>query len=349
MIPLPVRPGRSTATLQQTRENYRESYHFTEMGECILAGRSIAADLGATHRFAWWLAGAGFGVLAFGLGGGWWLASRALRPVENISLAASRISEGNLSERINIADTDSELGQLASLLNSTFARLDASFAQQKQFTADAAHELRTPLAVIISEAQTTLARERTAPEYSETVETCLDAAQEMRRLTQYLLELSRLDAGQDKLVRTSFDLSERGRFCGGLLAPLARQKNITMHFDGPPVTAVGDPDRISQVITNLLANAIHYNSEGGEIWFSASQQGEWTVFTVTDTGFGISAEDLPHIFERFYRADRSRSQANGRSGLGLAIARAIVSAHGGEIEVTSKLEEGTTFTVRMPG
>ena len=123
----------------------------------------------AMRRFKLWLLAAGGTVLAFGLGGGWWLTSRAMRPVDDISVAASRIAEGNLSERIDVAETDSELGRLASVLNSTFARLEAAFAQQTQFTADASHELRTPLAVIISEARTTLARARSAAEYRESI------------------------------------------------------------------------------------------------------------------------------------------------------------------------------------
>ena len=142
-------------------------------------GQSITADLKAINGFAWWLLAAGGGVLLLGLGGGWYVAGRAIRPVEDISATASRISAGNLSERISVAEADNELGRLARILNSTFARLEAAFAQQKQFTADASHELRTPLAVLISEAQTALARKRDAAEYRETVEawaeTCCEA------------------------------------------------------------------------------------------------------------------------------------------------------------------------------
>src|SRR5438105_8715781 len=178
-VPVPEHPG-DTLTHTRMRETWREAFHFTEMGDCILAGRSIGADLLAMHRFSLWLLAAGGSVLAFGLGGGWWLTTRAIRPVERISAAASRISGGNLSERIDGAAADNELGRLAGVLNSTFARLETAFAQQKQFTADASHELRTPLAILISEAQTTLARERTAAEYREAVEACLDNAQQMR-------------------------------------------------------------------------------------------------------------------------------------------------------------------------
>src|SRR6266404_5047226 len=247
------------------REACREAFHFTEMGDCVLAGRNITADVKALGRFAWWLLAAGGTVLAFGLGGGWWLTTSAIRPVEEISAAASRISAGNLSERISGADTDNELGRLAGVLNSTFTRLEAAFAQQKQFTADASHELRTPLAVLISEAQTALARERSAAEYRETVAACLDTAQQMRRLTESLLQLARFDAGQELLQRSPFDLAETARATVDLLRPLAADRQIRVHCELAPAPIQGDEESVRQVITNLLTNAIQYNRDGGQI------------------------------------------------------------------------------------
>lgn len=344
---LPDRP-KDTLTRIRMRDSFREAFHFTELGDCVLAGRNVTGDLRALHRFAFWLLAAGGTVLGFGLGGGWWLTSRAIRPVEEISAAASRISAGNLSERISVTDGDNELGRLAGVLNSTFTRLEAAFAQQTQFTADASHELRTPLAVLISEAQTALARERTSAEYRETVEACLDTAQQMRRLTESLLELVRFDAGQTPIEHGHFDLSETTRTCAELIHPLAAERGIKIECDLAPAQAVGDADRISQVIRNLLSNAIQYNKAQGEIRVSTRTENDATVLTVADTGTGIAPEDLPHIFERFYRADKSRARANGRFGLGLAICKAIVDAHGGSIEVSSQPDAGTTFTVRLP-
>ena len=344
-------PGRLEADTRihiHMRDAFREAVQFSDVGECILAGRRITADLDALRRFACWLVAAGAVVLGLGLGGGWWVASRAIRPVEDISVAASRISAGSLSERINVADTDSELGRLAGVLNSTFARLEASFAQQKQFTADASHELRTPIAVLISEAQTALARERTAAEYRETVEGCLDTAQQMRRLTHSLLELARYDAGQEPLERSPFDLAERARACLELVDPLARERGLQIHGDLLPAETLGDVDRLGQVIINLLTNAIYYNRPHGEIRVRTHLENGAAILTVADTGQGIAAEDLPHIFERFYRADKSRARAEGRSGLGLAIGKAIVTAHGGSLEVSSQPGVGTTFTVKLP-
>ena len=348
-VPLPERPDRDTRTHTRTRQQYRETYHFTEVGDCVLAGRSIAVDLSSLHRFAWWLLAAGSTVLAFGLGGGWWLTTRAIRPVEEISAAASRISAGNLSERIRTADPDNELGQLAGVLNSTFARLEAAFEQQKQFTADASHELRTPLAVIISEAQTTLARERGAAEYRETVEACLNAAQQMRRLTESLLDLARFDAGHEPIERASIDVAAVARVCVERIRPLAAGRGIRIHCDLQSAETVGNTERIDQVITNLLANAIHYNKPEGEIQVCTRADIGAAILTVADTGVGIDADDIPHLFERFYRADKSRTRSDGRSGLGLAMCKAIVDAHGGSIEVASQPDVGTTFTVRLAG
>jgi len=348
-VPLPQRlDNTDTRTYARTRDGYREAFHFTELADCVLAGRSISTHLDAMRRFKFWLLAAGSTVLAFGLGGGWWLTSRAMRPVDDISVAASRISEGNLSERINVADTDSELGRLASVLNSTFARLEAAFAQQTQFTADASHELRTPLAVIISEAQTTLARERGAAEYRESIAVCLDAAQQMKRLAESLLQLARFDAGQEPIRRSAVDLAENVRVGVGRIGPLAKERDIKIHCALGPARTFGDTDRLDQLITNLLTNAIHYNKPNGEIHVSTRSENGGAVLTVTDSGQGIAAEDVPYVFERFYRADKSRSRAEGRSGLGLAICKAIVDSHGGTIEASSELGAGTTITVRLP-
>ena len=160
-------------------------------------------------------------MLVLGLAGGWWVATRAIRPIEAISATAVKIAGGDLSQRINAADTDSELGRLAGVLNSTFARLEAAFAQQARFTSDASHELRTPVSVILSQTQTALSRERPAAEYREALEACQRAAQRMRNLTESLLELARLDAGQEPMKQERFDLLRVARECVEMVRPLA--------------------------------------------------------------------------------------------------------------------------------
>ena len=347
-LTIPPRLSDDIESRTRTRGTFREMFHFTEPGDCMLVGRDIAAELDGMQRYTGWLFAAGGAVLALGLGGGWRLATRALKPVEDISVAANRIAAGNLAERISVSETDDELGRLAGVLNSTFSRLEAVFAQQRQFTADASHELRTPLAVLISETQTTLARERTAEEYREAVETCLETAQQMRRLSESLLEIARFDVGQEMLCREPVDLAGEARHCAELLKTIAAELGVEIECDLAPTVCTGDPARIRQVITNLIANAIHHNRENGRVRVVTSQEDDSGCVSISDTGPGIADEDLPHIFERFYRADRARGRASGRSGLGLAICRSIVSAHGGLIEVTSQQGTGTTFAVRLP-
>lgn len=339
----PSGPGRQTL---QMRGLYRESVLFTPPGETVLAGRSIAPELSELRRTALVLTVVGAGILLLGLAGGWWLASRAIRPIEDISATAVKISGGDLSQRINIGETESELGRLASVLNSTFARLDAAFAQQQQFTSDAAHELRTPVSVMLTQTQTSLNRERSAVEYRETLESCQRAAQRMRRLIESLLELARLDAGQQQMKHLRFDLAQTVRDCVTLVEPIAESRHVKIICEAPPLECVGDSERLGQVITNLLTNAITYNKENGEVRVHGETRNGSVILTVSDTGMGISAKDLPHVFDRFYRADNSRT--SGNTGLGLAISKAIVEAHSGVIEVSSQPEVGTVFTVRLP-
>jgi two-component system OmpR family sensor kinase len=328
-------------------ENFRETFQVLP-GEHITVGCSIAPELKEIRRTALNLTAMGGLILLVGLAGGWWLVGRAIRPIEDISATAVKISAGDLSQRIDIAETESELGQLASVLNSTFARLEAAFAQQQQFTSDAAHELRTPVSVMLTQTQTALNRERSGAEYRETLEACQRASQRMRKLIESLLELARLDAGQEILKRLRFDLSPMANDCVELVRPLANELGVKILSELASLEITGDAGRLAQVVTNLLTNAIQYNRPGGAVRVKLELQGSLAVLTVSDTGPGILIEDLPHVFERFYRGDKSRTVANGNAGLGLAISKAIVEAHGGTIGVSSQPDVGTTFTIRLP-
>jgi two-component system, OmpR family, sensor kinase len=346
--PGPSEPGPPPLPGMRTRGQLREVFRVMPLGESILVGRSMAPDLAAMQRLALWLMAAGSAVLLLGLAGGWWVATRAIRPIEDISATAVKIARGDLSQRINAADTDSELGRLAGVLNSTFARLEAAFAQQARFTSDASHELRTPVSVILMQTQTALSRERSSSDYRDTLEACQRAARRMKALTESLLELARLDAGQEPMKREAFDFPRVARECVEMVRPLAAERGIQIHCDVPPLQCLGDAGRIGQVVTNLLSNAIYFNRERGEVRLSARAQDGAVLLVVADTGQGIPAEDVPHLFERFYRADKSRSRIQGRNGLGLAICKAIMDAHGGSIEVSSQPGVGSTFTVRLP-
>ena len=333
--------------LVQIIREHREILESVPSGEFIRVGCSITPELKELRRTALNLTAVGGWILLVGLAGGWWFVSRAIKPIDDISAAAVKISAGDLSQRINVAEAESELGKLASVLNSTFARLDAAFAQQKQFASDAAHELRTPVTVILTQTQTALNRERTAPEYRETVEACQRAAQRMRKLIHALLELARLDAGQEEMKRLRFDFSSVVNECVALIKPIAEERGVKVVSELAPLEITGDSERLAQVVTNLFTNAIQYNKAGGEVRVKLASQGGLAILVVSDTGNGIPAEDLQHIFGRFYRGDKSRTGEN--AGLGLAISKAIVEAHGGVIEVSSAENAGTTFTVRLPG
>ena len=342
----PARPGADEHPAPIMAGTFRQLYHFAPPGEVVAAGHSLMPELKELRKTAWTLVVVGGSILLVGLAGGWWLATRAIRPIRNISDTAAKISAGDLSQRINAADRESELGELASVLNSTFARLEAAFAQQKQFASDAAHELRTPVSVLLTQTQSVLNRERSSAEYRQSLEACHRAAQRMRRLIESLLELARLDAGQEKMKPSRFSLSDLIKERVQEILPLAEPRGIKIDCDLPDVECSGDSERLGQVITNLLTNAVHYNRGEGKIAVDVSAQIGTIVVGIADTGEGIAADELPNLFKRFYRADKSRT--DGRSGLGLAISKAIVEAHGGSIAVASELEKGTRFEIRLP-
>jgi len=347
-VKLPDSPATQPAHVLRTRGTNRELIQFVPSGRCILVGTSLQPALAELHRLAAALAFIGCAIVITGFAVGWWLATRALRPIAEISRAAQEIAAGDLAKRINASETESELGQLATVLNSTFARLEAAFAQQQQFTSDAAHELRTPVSVILTQIQSTLNKERSGAEYRETLEACQRAAQRMRRLIESLLELARFDAGAAQLKQLPFDLAAVARDCTALVQPLAEERGVMILNESSAANCQGDPERIGQVVTNLLTNAVNYNRRGGEVWVRARSSNSHAELSVADNGPGIPAEHLPKIFDRFYRADTVRTSSAGRTGLGLAICKAIVETHGGSIAVVNRTGGGTEFTVRLP-
>jgi two-component system, OmpR family, sensor kinase len=341
-------PGGRPEPIVRQQGEYREVVRQLFGGHNILVGRSIASDVASLHEKEGMVALVGVAVLAAGLLGGHFFARRVIRPIEEISATAADISLSNLSRRIDVIGTETELTGLARTLNQMFDRIESAFSQQVRFTADASHELRTPVAVILSHAELALDKPRPVEELRETIETCRRSALRMRSLIESLLTLARFDSGEVKIESRSFDVMRTVGDGIALVRPLADKRRITFQINLSPATATGDPDRIAQVVTNLLTNAIRYNQDQGVVTVTLQSLPAETVLTVSDTGIGIPPEHLAHIFERFYRVDNARSRKDGGVGLGLAICKSIVTAHGGQISVSSHLNRGTKFEVRLP-
>jgi len=280
--------------------------------------------------------------------GGIFLAGRALRPVDRITRAAQTISAHDLSRRLNLDLPDDELGRLARTFDGMIARLDEAFRRQRRFTADASHELRTPLTVIKGDLSLALARPRDAQYYRQVLVEVDEEVDRMNRLVERLLTLARADAEGLPLHRQPVNLSLLLAEIVEQAHPLAQAKGLELTAQiASDLTAEVDPDAITEVVFNLLDNAIKY-TPAGRVRLSAHLEGDGIRIAVSDSGPGISAEHLPHLFEPFYRVDRARSRELGGVGLGLTIARELVRAHGGDITVHSVPGEGSTFTVRLP-
>lgn len=348
-VGVPSRPAANVPKQgERTRGWLREAFTFTPPGECLLVGRSIAGELAALREYGRWLAAISGAVLCVGLAVGWWIARRATRPVGIIISTARRIAQGELSERIPVREKNSELGRLSTALNETFAQLEESFARQSRFTADAAHELRTPVAIILAQAQRALTRERDAATYRQTLEACVDGARRLNRLTESLLELAIYDAEAEALNLGMCDLGGIARETAAALEPLASERQIALSYDLSLAPCRADSGRIAQVILNCLTNALDHTPAGGRITLRSGVETDQAIFSISDTGCGIGPEHLPRLFDRFYRADDSRDRHTGGAGLGLAICKAIADAHHAKLEVASTPGQGSTFTLRIP-
>jgi signal transduction histidine kinase len=306
--------------------------------------------------------------LALAAAGGYWLASRAMRPVSDITRTARNISETDLSRRLNNPRQD-EIGELAGTFDQMLGRLQSAFERQRQFTADASHELRTPLTIINLEVHRSLARPRPPGDYMKALEVIQVENEYMTHLVEDLLVLARADAGQANLQEEGLDLSDLALEVAERLEPLAEQQGIhLLTGDLPEIPVQGDRHYLTQMLANLVENAIKYTAGKGdtvrvETGFEAVASAKWAWLRVSDNGSGIAPEDLPRLFDRFYQADRSRTAAlvgtaNSSltagedpvrgSGLGLSIVKWVVEAHRGTIAVESQPGKGATFEVRLP-
>jgi signal transduction histidine kinase len=230
------------------------------------------------------------------------------------------------------------------------ARLERSFAEVRRFTADASHELRTPLTALRTEVEVALGKSLSPAEHQQLLGNLLEELVRMSRLTDQLLTLSRRDAGVEQFEPVPLDLAELAANVVEAMRPLAESRGVQLRLEAAgPVPVEGDAGRLRQVVINVLDNALKYTPGGGRVTVRVERRDRGGFVTVEDTGSGIAAEHLPQVFERFYRVDRARSRAEGGAGLGLSIARSIVTAHGGTIDLTSTPGLGTVCTVTLPG
>lgn len=290
-------------------------------------------------------------VVALGLAGygGWMLAGRALRPVDRVTEAARLISATNLKERVEVPPTDDELSRLACTFNQMIARLDEAFDRERRFTDDASHELRTPLAVLRSEIEIALRRERSNEEYKGALQRMLDEILRLNNLVDDVLMLARSDAGL-MLEREEIRLDQVAHEVTEFIRPLAEERGIQIECSPSshrPVL-VGDARRLKQLSLNLIENALKFTPAGGRVDVSVAGEGGEAVLRIRDSGVGIQPQDLPRVFDRFFRRGQQVDQGKGGVGLGLAICKWIAEAHGGRIEMESTPGQGTQVTVRLP-
>ena len=280
------------------------------------------------------------------------IAGRAFQPVGQMINEVKAITDGrSLHRRLPIDESNEEMARLGITLNEMMERLEKSFSALRRFTADASHELKTPLAVLRADVERSMSGASTRAERMVALEEALHETTRMADLVESLLTLARADEGRFDLHRERVELEPLAREVYETASILAEPAGLTVTMAEPARVAVfGDGARLRQLFLNLTTNAIKYTPRGGSVEISLTSYEHTAAFAVRDTGIGISASDLPHIFERFYRADRARSRGTERSGfgLGLAISQWIAEAHGGSISVRSRYGRGSTFTVTLP-
>jgi len=281
---------------------------------------------------------------------GYWLSRKALAPVDALTRTARNISGHNLSSRLQKLETGDELQRLSDTLNEMLARIESAFLRVTQFTADASHELRTPVALIRTEAELALRRSRDENEYREALQHILQESDRTTKLIEELLTLARADSGREALDMRPIDLlpALREVAAGWRQVAALRSLRFEEHFAAESLRVLGDESALRRVVGVLLDNAFKYTSAPGAVTLSVEQKDSEALIRVEDTGIGIAGEDQPRIFERFYRVDKARSRNLGGSGLGLAIAQWIVQLHRGSITVESKLGSGSLFQVKIP-
>ncbi len=288
-------------------------------------------------------------VLVIGGLGGWFLARKSLSPIAYITERARRITASNLAERLKLGKSGDELDHLITTLNDMISRLEDSFKRISQFTADASHELRTPISSMRGDAEFLLSKQRPIEDYQRALVSNIEKLDFITRMVNDLILLSKFDSNEAGLEMTQVKLHELLVDLWELFKVLAEQKEIRFTLgENEQADVLGDRTRLQQLFTNLIDNAINFTPSGGRVHMALKKDGCFATVSIRDTGIGIPEEEFEHIFERFYRVDKSRARESGGTGLGLSICQWIAKAHHGKIEVKSTLGKGSSFTVLLP-
>ena len=277
---------------------------------------------------------------------GWWMAGRMLRPISEISTVARRLSASTLHERIELQGPHDELRNLADTFDAMLMRLEAAFTAQRDFVANASHELRTPLAIVRTELDVTLADPEVDAEELRRMATTIRAA--IARSEDVIDRLLVLAESEDLAEREPVDLADLVRGVAGQYGRMVQERGLTLQLDLRPAVVVGEAALLERLADNLVSNAVRYAPQNSVVDVDVGLDGDWTLLTVSNGGDVIDQSELPRLFERFYRRERSRSRREGGSGLGLAIVAAIAGAHGGTAEAKAPPTGGLTVTVRLP-
>lgn len=351
--PLHGTPWQDTVTTGDGQEVRLYSRTLVENGRTfaiIQVGESLAGLHTLLHELVAELLVVGLLVLLACALGSYFLAARAFAPIQRLAATARRIKGGDLKSRVPVSRAHDEVQYLALTLNEMLDSLEQAFARERRFVADASHELRTPVAVIRNKTDVAKLWARTPQDYLTVLEGVNAEAERLSHLISDLLALARGDEGQTRFER---ELVRLDRVAGAVAANtewLASECGITLAIQvSEPVTILGDEARLIQVVLNLVENAVRYTNPGGCVTVAVETRPDQALLRVHDTGMGMAPEHLPHIFERFYRADPARRRTGGSgSGLGLSIVEWIVRAHGGAVSVESQLGQGSCFTVTLP-
>jgi heavy metal sensor kinase len=279
----------------------------------------------------------------------WFMAGKALQPVAELGKAAGEIAVTSLDRRLPVRGTKDELDQLAGQFNDTLARLEKAVGEMKQFTASISHELRTPLAVLRGEAEVALMEANSTDQYRRVLSSQLEEFEKLSRMINQLLTLARAESGEVAIGHEPVNISNMTRSIAEQLEPVADSKNVTLSWNcDPDVTLRGDASWIERIILNLADNAIKFTRPGGHVWITVGRNTNDAILEIEDDGIGIVPEAIPHIFERFYRADPSRANRADGVGLGLSLVKWAVDQHRGSVQVESTSDRGTRFVVKIP-